>query len=314
MSRIHISGIGVVSPVGIGKAEFFAGLEAGKSGIDELTLFEPVGKCEHAAEVGEFEWKEYCFSKQTYADRCTGFALASARMALEDGGVGLPVPEESEKTGFCFGTMWGCAESMEKFFEPVAQGKGKRASSLVFSHSYPNCPTSFTCIELGLRGYSTSFAGSPLAGLWALRSAFDAVASGACGRVVAGAADALSHIRFSNAEANQTLPATAGLTPPAPGGKGWDLWSRVPGEGAVSLLLESDESLAARGGSSLAVIESILDGGAPDGDKVCLHRADAGSVTALYEIISRVNSIRKDGGAEVALGPEKTGFRVHLAL
>jgi 3-oxoacyl-[acyl-carrier-protein] synthase II len=237
MNKIAIVGAGIVSPLGIGRETFFAAAREDRVGICDLTLCEPFGECEHAGEIGNYDWKEYVFSKQTYADRCTQLAIGAARLALEDGGVALPIV--AGETGFCFGTCWGCLESMRKFYEPVAQGKGKSASGLVFSHSYPNCPTSFCAIELGLRGYSTSFTGSRLAGLWALRSAYDALASGTATDILVCAADALGTEILSHLEAEKLASATRGKTPPETSDVETSDWGKVPGEAAVGLLLST---------------------------------------------------------------------------
>ncbi len=108
MSEVLITGIGMVSPLGVGRAAVSAALAEGKSGIGDLTLFEPPGNCEHAAEVGAYDWRDYLFSKQTYADRCTQLAVGAARLALEDAGLPTPVPGDDAPVGLCYGTFWGC--------------------------------------------------------------------------------------------------------------------------------------------------------------------------------------------------------------
>lgn len=262
MVDIVLTGIGIVSPLGIGSDAVRSALQNGDNGVGDLTLFESPGHYERAAEVGEYDWKEYLFTKQTFADRCTELILGAARMALEDAGLGLPLTAAQAPVGFCFGTQWGCMDAMERFYEPVAGGNGKRASSLVFSHSYPNCPTSFVAIELGLRGYSTSFTGSDQAGLWALRDACDAMRLGTADRVLVGAADALSLARMAHDEAE--------------GAK------TVPGEGAIALMLETTDAADQRGTEVLARVMTG-DGSTPVS---AFSGWNGGAITPLLALLS----------------------------
>jgi 3-oxoacyl-[acyl-carrier-protein] synthase II len=253
-----VTGIGIVSPLGIGREAVARALRESRSGVAELTLAEPLGGCEHAAEVGDYDWQAHLLSVQTYADRATQLALGAARMALEDAGLAVPVPAEAEPVGLVYATGWGCLDAAEAFYEPVAQGRGRSARSLVFSHSYPNSPTSLVAVELGLRGYSTSWAGAPGAGGWALRSASDALATGAAARVLVGASDALSAPRLASLDADGVLPRTGELAPPADA-SGEAPWRDVPGEAAVFLLLESPESASRRGAVPLGTLAVPVD-------------------------------------------------------
>ncbi len=248
---IAITGIGVVSPLGIGRKTVQQAVAAKVCGIGELTLFEPAGACEHAGEVSGYNWKEFLLSKQTYADRLTQLAVGAAYLALQDAAVETPLPEEADPVGLCFGTQWGCLEAMGKFYEPVASGKGKRASSLVFSHSYPNAPTSLIAIEFGLRGYGTTFTGDARAGLWAVRSAFDAIQDGTARCIVAGGADALSPELLKHLESAGALPDTRGQTPVFDTPETAAYWRRAPAEAAVFCVLEEHFAAEERGAQVL---------------------------------------------------------------
>ncbi len=251
--KIVITGLGVVSSLGVGRREFTRSVRERRIGISDLTLAEPTGACEHAAEIIDYDWHDYLFSKQTYADRCTQISVGAARMALEDAGLPVPIPEEQVPVGICFGTCWGCVASSEKFYAAIAAGKGRSASSLVFSHSYPNCPTSFIAIEMGLRGYSTSFTGSDDAGVWALQSGVEAVGNGTADRLLVGAADAFAGIAWAHLEKTGALPDTRGMTPSE---SEKEIWARVPGEAAVFMVLEDEARAGERGAQVLASVQA----------------------------------------------------------
>lgn len=253
---LALTGVGYVGPFGVGRAALAAADlatgAAGRSGVAELTLFEPIGGCEHAAEVQAYDWRDYLFSRQTFADRVTQLAVGGARLALEDAGLALPVAEEAPPVGLVFATQFGCLEAMATFHEPLARGKG-RPSSLVFSHSYPNAPTSLLAIEFGLRGYSTTFAGDTRAGWMALRCAADALAAGTAEAILVGATEAITAPRLDHLAHAGALPDTAGLSVEAVAGDP-ALAARVPGEAALFLVLEREVAARARN----ATIQALL--------------------------------------------------------
>src|ERR1700753_4151846 len=86
--RIVVTGIGVISSIGVGPAEFTAGLRAGRSGVSPVTAFDPAG-FEHAnaCEVRGFVPGDWI--RRTPLDqlgRAARFSVAAARMAVEDAG------------------------------------------------------------------------------------------------------------------------------------------------------------------------------------------------------------------------------------
>jgi len=312
MEEIVITGIGVISPLGIGRSDFITAKRQNKHGIADLTLCHPAGACEHAAEVNGYDWKAFCFSKQTYLDRATQLLLGAARLALEDAALPPPIPNEAPPLGFCLGTRWGCLESAERFYEPLAHGKGRTASSLVFSHSYPNCPTSFAAIEMGLRGYSTSFAGSRLAGLWALRSAFDAIRLGTAERILVAAVDAISAAAIGHAEKRGELPSTRGQQPPlhvAPDSP----WARVPGEGAVGWLLETATSAQQRQRPIFGRLLAVEDATGAAAEALYPGVGDSHAVAAFFTLLCLLDAASAGETISIAQSDGDSALRVVLA-
>src|SRR5580698_3129843 len=89
MQRVHITGVGVVSSIGLGRAEFFRSLAAGKSGITPVESFDAsaLGR-EWAGEVKNFEPKDHLTGAESRRmGRCSAMTLAAARMAVEDSGI-----------------------------------------------------------------------------------------------------------------------------------------------------------------------------------------------------------------------------------
>src|SRR5580698_11620999 len=89
MQRVHITGVGVVSSIGMGRAEFFRALAEGKSGITPVESFDaqPLGR-EYAGEVKNFRPEDHLSGAEVRRmGRCSAMTLAAARMAVEDSGI-----------------------------------------------------------------------------------------------------------------------------------------------------------------------------------------------------------------------------------
>src|SRR3990167_9521728 len=87
--RVVITGVGIVSPVGIGKEVFWQALKEGRSGIARITAFDPSEySCQIAGEVKGFDPLIYMEEKEARRmGKVTQFGLAAAKMALEDAGL-----------------------------------------------------------------------------------------------------------------------------------------------------------------------------------------------------------------------------------
>ena len=86
LDRICITGIGVVSPIGIGKEEFLASLKGGRSGVEEIKSFDTrFSRSKKAGMVGSFEPRDFIAAgKLRRLDRASQFAIAASKMALAD--------------------------------------------------------------------------------------------------------------------------------------------------------------------------------------------------------------------------------------
>jgi 3-oxoacyl-[acyl-carrier-protein] synthase II len=108
MQRVHITGVGVVSSIGMGRAEFFRALAEGKSGITQVESFDahPLGR-EYAGEVKNFHPKDHLTAAEVRRmGRCSAMTLAAARMAVEDAGI-APELLSGTRTAVVIGTTMG---------------------------------------------------------------------------------------------------------------------------------------------------------------------------------------------------------------
>src|SRR5690349_219190 len=101
---IVVTGIGAVTPIGIGVEGLWAGAMAGRSAVTEVTRFDPSAFTTHiAAEVRDFDPADYLEPKRLRRmDRYSQFAVVSAQMALADAGL-TPGDVAADRVGVCLG-------------------------------------------------------------------------------------------------------------------------------------------------------------------------------------------------------------------
>src|SRR6266404_3617379 len=109
--RVVITGMGCVTPIGIGREAFWAGLKSGASGVRRIESFD-VSKSavKIAAQVPDFDWQAQLSSKdRKHVPRTVPLALAAAREAFQDAGIspGGFTTEEKQQTGVMLGTGGG---------------------------------------------------------------------------------------------------------------------------------------------------------------------------------------------------------------
>src|SRR3989337_4430214 len=106
--RVVVTGLGVVSPVGIGIDRFWNALMEGRSGVHRITSFDPTGlNTQIAAEVPDFDPTDFMDRKEARRnDRFVQFAYAAARMALDDSGLVI-TPQNATPVGVLLGSGIG---------------------------------------------------------------------------------------------------------------------------------------------------------------------------------------------------------------
>jgi 3-oxoacyl-(acyl-carrier-protein) synthase len=247
----------LITGIGYGVAPFFDQawqglLEGPPRPAPEITAFEtPEGAPAFGFELGELDLAASFPELKSYVDRTSALVLTAGRRALTDAGLEAGRPEGVE-IGCAYGTTFGCLESMELFWRKVKGGHPKFAAPLPFTHSYANSPSSLLAIHLRLRGPAATFSGDYLAGMEALLFAFDQIGGGAAEAILVGASESLTPCLYRHLLANRLLSASGCL-----GGWGEANDGLVPGEGAVCLVLEAEESARRRGRLGYAGLEKI---------------------------------------------------------
>ena len=188
--RVAITGIGVVSPVGIGKEAFWRSLVEGRSGIKKITQFETSGyPCRVAGEVDDFDPLDFMSRKEAdRMERSTQFAVAAAKMAIADAHLELEF-EDPKRIGVAIGTTIGGAgfsyEQHRKFLE-----KGPmKIHPYTASITWPNACSTWVSIGLHAQGPSETISTACVSSFDAIMHGMDLIRKGELDIVVCGGAE-----------------------------------------------------------------------------------------------------------------------------
>lgn len=151
--RVVITGMGVISPIGIGKEVFFSSLKEGKSGVDIISRFNPEGlSTKIAAEVKDFEPIEYIDKKEAKRmDRYTQFAVAASKMALEDAHINREVIDE-DRMGVCIGSGIGGIETFENQYKVMMEKGVGRVSPFFIPMMISNIAAGYISMTFNAKG------------------------------------------------------------------------------------------------------------------------------------------------------------------
>jgi 3-oxoacyl-[acyl-carrier-protein] synthase II len=247
--RVVVTGIGAVTPIGIGVDELRAGLRTGKSAVRTATTFDTSQFCTHiAAQVNDFDASLYLDGRKLRRlEKYSQFAVAAAKLAVDDSQLDL-CREDTERIGVCLGTALGGVAFAESQY-PAYLSDGPRAVNPRLALSVFNGSGSCNiAIECGLTGPVTANGDSCAAAPIAIGRAADMIRSGRTDVMLAGGAEApLAPLCFGSfsiirAMSQRNDDPEAASRPFAQDRDGF-----VMAEGAAILVLEAYEHALARG-------------------------------------------------------------------
>jgi 3-oxoacyl-[acyl-carrier-protein] synthase II len=190
--RVVITGLGVVSPIGIGKEAFWESLIAGKSGVDYITAFDPSPyPCHVAAEVKDFKPTDFIRARRAKAaGRFSQFAVAAARLAVEDSKLDL-ASVSPERIGLCIGTALNGSGDV---YEKARSGWGRAGFSgiptLSAAEFAAHAPAGHISEELGTKGHAITLASACSTGLDTVNWAATHIQEGGADIVLGGSTEA----------------------------------------------------------------------------------------------------------------------------
>lgn len=272
--RVVITGIGAVTPLGVGRAAMWEGLRARRSRVRTLTRFDPTPFRTHiGAEVDDFAPADHMEAKRAKRlDRFGHFTVASARLALHDAALDL-AREDRERIGAMMGSALGGLGYAEAQLARYLREGLKAVDPLLALSVFGGAASCNIAIEFGLAGPNSTNAMSCASGTMAIGEALRQIRSGAADIMLAGGAEApfspLCFGSFALIRAMSTrndAPSTASR----PFDAARDGF--VMAEGAAVLVLEERGRALARGAPIVA--ELLGYGTTNDGHHMTAPRAN----------------------------------------
>ena len=247
--RVVVTGLGVVSSLGIGKDDFWENLVQGKSGISEVDAFDTCEYPRHyGGQVRGFKPGDFIdMGKIEKMGRASQMAIASARCAFDETGLNLQWLNK-QRIAVVMGTTAGESQKIEEANDVwVKQGKDFINSQTILQSPVNNV-SSNVAREFKITGPTKIFTNACAAGNYAIGYGFDLLQQGKANLVVAGGSDAFSYIAFTGFSLIRAV-APEKCQPFDKNRKGM-----IVAEGAATLILESLDSALRRGACIYAEI------------------------------------------------------------
>ncbi len=254
-----ITGLGIVSPIGVGVEKFWAAALAGKSGIRTPTLFDCSKlprECRMVGEVSDFQPLDWMPARVArMAGRFSQFAVAAAKMARDDSGLDAAEIQPDQLKVSIGTSMNGQVDLGEPTFSAFLRGQ---EVSPWTTNEYPaHAATSHIAIDAGAHGQTTTFSTACAAGLDSIGWAAEEVRRGQAMAVIAGGTETpLSAYSLTLFQAVGVLSKWPG--PPEEASRPFDRWRSglVLAEGAAVVTIENEEMARARGATIYARVLS----------------------------------------------------------
>jgi 3-oxoacyl-[acyl-carrier-protein] synthase II len=237
---VAITGVGAVTPLGVGARTLHERWSAGRSGIED-----GLGRCD------EFEPKEHLSVKEVRrSDRFTQLALAAAAEALEDAGIGEEIPGDPDRFASVIGTGIGGITTIEEQHTIMEERGPEKVSPLGIPILMANAASGVLSMKYGLRGQSFGTVSACSAGAHAIGMAARLIAYGDADRALAGGTEStLTPLTIAGFTKMEALSKTGVSRPFDARRDGF-----VLGEGSGVLVLEEESAARERGARILGVL------------------------------------------------------------
>lgn len=251
--RVAVTGIGALSPNGIGREAFWQATKCGVSGVGLISHFEPDGfAAQIAGEVRGFDEDEWVDAKEKpHVSRCVPLARAAAKEALDDAGIvtaGMK-RDELRKIGVVLGTGGGAQAFSEEQYRLWYGGNWRQCSVYSIPSSTIGTLASEISMHFGLRGFSHVVSTGCTSSTDAMGYAMRQIHCGVLDTVVAGGADAPIAPLILRGFLAMRILSTKWNEKPSAGSRPFsrDRDGFVIAEGAWMFVLENMEKAKARG-------------------------------------------------------------------
>jgi len=247
--RVVVTGLGIVSPVGITVAEAWDNVLAGKSGITRITRFDPSRLTSQiAGEVKGFDVSQYLSPKEARRmDTFIHYGMAAGFQAWRDAGVTL-APESAERAGVNFGSGIGGLPMIEATHDELLKNGPRRISPFFIPGTIINMIAGHLSIMLGLKGPNLAIVTACTTSTHCVGEASKSIRYGDADVMIAGGAESTVTELAIGGFASARALSTRNDDPPG-ASRPWDKDRDgfVLGEGAGAVVLEEYEHAKARG-------------------------------------------------------------------
>ena len=283
--RVVITGVGLITPLGIGVSETWEGLCSGKSGIGEITRFDTTNyKTKIAGEVKNFHPEDFLPTKEAKrTEPFIAYAIATARMAVEDSGLKID-SSNGDRVGVITGCGLGGLGIMERTIVSIDKRGPKRVSPFFIPMMIGNMAPGMISIHLGAKGPNSSIATACAAGAHAVGNSFKIIQRGAADAMITGGVEAVvTSTCIAGFNAMKALSTRNDAPEKASRPFDRDRDGFIVGEGSGILILEALENALERGAHIYAEITGFgmtgdgyhMTSPSPDGDGMirCMQAA-----------------------------------------
>ena len=280
--RVVVTGMGMVTPLGVNVEDSWAAAMAGKSCATRISRFDTTDfKVKIACEADEFDPSLYMDYREVRRfDRLVQMAVAVAHQSIDQAGLEI-TPENAWRIGVLIGTGIGGLETIQTAFETLAEKGPMRVNPLTGAMMLPDMPAGQVAITFGVHGPNFALSSACATGSHSLGEAFEIVRRGDADVMLAGAAEA-GLTPFGLSAFHRTGAMSVNNDDPAHACRPFDKMRDgfVFGEGAAMMVLESLDHALERGATPL--VELAGYGATADGFHVSAPLEDgAGAARAM---------------------------------
>ena len=192
-SRLVITGISVLSPIGVNKDEFWTNLTNGVSGIKDITLFDVAKyKSKKAGEIADFDAREYLGKKGIrHIDRTSLLISSAAKLVMDDAMITHEI-YSADELGIVIGSTYGSIDSISSFDLEGLQEGPTFVNPMDFPNTVLNAPASRVSIFCNATGLNSTISTGTASGLDAIIYASDFLRLGRGKAVLAGGVHGLT--------------------------------------------------------------------------------------------------------------------------
>ncbi|MGV8041582.1 MAG: beta-ketoacyl-ACP synthase II [Thermoanaerobaculaceae bacterium] len=257
--RVVVTGIGLVSPLGVGTEATWEALVAGRTGIGPITRFDTTNySARIAAEIRDFSAERFLEPKEVRKyDTFVHYGVAASELALQASGYAIS-GDNADRVGVVIGSGIGGLPSICENHLDLVQKGPRRVSPFFIPGSIVNMPSGLVAIRTGAKGPNSATCTACSTGAHAIADAYLYIKHGYCDAALAGGTEAvispLAIAGFANMKALSTRNEE-----PERASRPWDKDRDgfVMGEGAGVIFLEELESAARRGATIVCEVLGI---------------------------------------------------------